>query len=187
MKLTRSLCISTLAGLGLFLLAGCSTPTKVDSGPIKAQTFCFMSRTQAEDPSFADKRAPIHAMIQQSITDNLAARGVKRVAENGDVIVAYLVIVGDNATTEAINTYFGYGRNADVLHDKAHEAYTDSKVPYYFQAGTLLVDIIDAKTYKLLWRSHVTRPLLQNPTEQVRAEHIQEAVNSLLKNLRISP
>jgi hypothetical protein len=33
----------------------------------------------------------------------------------------------------------------------------------------------------------VTRPLLQNTTEQVRAEHIQEAVNSLLKNLRISP
>ena len=66
------------------------------------------------------------------------------------LIVAYLVIVGNNASTEAISTYFGYNRDAAALHDKAQDAYASSKNPNYFEAGTLLIDLIDAKTYKLL-------------------------------------
>ena len=53
-------------------------------------------------------------------------------------------------------------------------------------AGTLLVDIIDAKTYKLLKRSYVARPLLRNPSAEVRAERIQEAVDAVLKDVRIA-
>ena len=43
--------------------------------------------------------------------------------------MAYLVILGNNASTESINTYFGYGRDAEALHDKAQDAYTSSKNP----------------------------------------------------------
>ena len=109
-----------------------------------------------------------------------------RQAAGGDVTVAYLVIVGNNASTEVIDTYFGYGRDASGLQEKAQAAYTGSKNPNYFEAGTLLVDIIDAKTYKLLKRSYVVRPLLSNPSAEVRAERIQEAVDAVLKDLRIA-
>jgi hypothetical protein len=71
------------------------------------------------------------------------------------------------------------------LHDQAHEAYTGSKNPNPFEAGTLLVDIVDAKTYKLLKRAYVVRPLLRNPSAEVRAERIQEAVDAVLKDVRI--
>jgi hypothetical protein len=111
---------------------------------------------------------------------------LNKVGSGGDVIVAYLVIVGNNAVTESINTYFGYGRNANELHDQAQEAYSHSQTPYYFEAGTLLVDIIDAKTYKLLKRAYVTRPLLRNPAAEVRAGNIQEAVDAVLKDVRIN-
>jgi hypothetical protein len=108
------------------------------------------------------------------------------VASGGDVIVAYLVIIGNNASTEAISTYFGYGRDASGLHDKAQDAYAGSKNPNYFEAGTLLIDIIDAKTYKLLKRSYVTRPLLRNPTAEVQAFRFQEAVDEALWDVRIA-
>jgi hypothetical protein len=170
------------------LVAGCSsTPIRVDHGPIRASSFSFIAAPPTDTPNFApDRWAPIHAMIQDSISRNLADKGLSHVATGGDVIVAYLVIVGDNANTEAVSTYFGYGRNAGALHDKAHEAYNNSKNPNYFQAGTLLVDIIDAKTYELLKRSYVVRPLLNNPTTEIRTEHIQEAVDAVLKDVRIS-
>jgi len=173
--------------LAALLVAGCtSTPTRVDTGSIRATTFSFIAAAPKTTQDFApDRWAPIHAMIQDSISRNLADKGVGKVAVGGDVIVAYLVIVGDNATTEAVNTYFGYGRHADALHDKAHEAYNDSKNPNYFQAGTLLIDILDAKTYKLLERSYVVRPVLRNPSAEVRAERIQEAVDAVLKDVRI--
>lgn len=165
-------------------LAGCSsTPTKVDTGPIHARTFSFVNRGQA--PDFADDRQAAHEMIQAAITKDLAARGVTRVASGGDVIVGYLVILGNNASTEAINTYFGYGQEADVLHDKAQAAYTSSKNPNYFEAGTLVIDIIDSKDYKLLKRNYATQPVIRNITAEARAERIQEVVDEILKKLTI--
>ena len=171
--------------LAALLVAGCGTPTKVDTGKIHAATYSFIAGGTKPVPDFADSREQIHAMIQDSISRNLAVKGLSKVGAGGDVIVAYLVIVGNNASTERIDTYFGHARGADALHDKAQDAYTSSKNPNYFEAGTLLVDIIDAKTYKLLKRSFVVRPLLRNPAAEVRAERIQEAVDTVLKDVRI--
>jgi len=173
--------------LAALLVAGCSsTPTKVDTGIIHAASFSFVAKSPGPVPDFADGREQIHAMIQDSISRNLAGKGLGKVASGGDVIIAYLVIVGNNASTEAISTYFGYGRHADALHDKAQEAYNNSKNPNYFEAGTLLIDIIDAKTFTLLKRSYVTRPLLRNPSTEVRAERIQEVVYAVLKDVHIA-
>ncbi len=171
---------------GALLFTGCSsTPTGVDTGKIPAATFSFVSRNPGSAPDFSDNREQIHSMIQSSITRNLAAKGVSRKASGGDITVAYLVIAGNNASTEAIDTYFGYGRDSSALHEKAHEAYTGSKNPGYFKTGTLLIDIIDAKTFKLLKRSFTARPILRNVPANVRAERIQEAVDATLKDVRI--
>jgi hypothetical protein len=181
----RSFLISL--NLAALLAAGCSsTPTKVNTGPIAAATYSFIAGGVQPAPDFADSREQIHAVIQESISRNLASKGLNKVASGGDVIVAYLVILGNNASTEAISTYFGYGRGASALHEKAQDAYSHSKNPNYFEAGTLLIDIVDAKTYKLLKRSYVVRPLLRNPSAEVRAERIQEAVDAVLKDVRIT-
>lgn len=174
-------------GLAAVLAAGCSsTPTKVEGGDIHASTFSFVDGGTKATPASAQGMEQAHAMIQNSITGNLAAKGLRKVASGGDVVVAYLVIVGNNASTELINTYFGQGRDDAVLHDRAQTAYNKSKNPNYFEAGTLLVDFVDAKTFKLLKRSHVTRPVLKDPTVALRAEHIQEAVDAVLKDVRIA-
>lgn len=171
--------------LAALLLAGCSsTPLRVDTGAIHANTFNFVSRRG--DASFADNREQIHQLIQADITQTLAAKGLRKVDSGGDVIVAYLVIVGNQGMTESISTYFGYGRNAGELHDQVHEAYTDSKNPNHFKAGTLIIDILDAKTFELLRRDYITRPVLSNPAAEVRAANIQEAVAAALKDVRIS-
>ena len=173
--------------LAALLVAGCSSaPAKVDTGPIHAATYNFIDKTPSMTPEYADRREQVHALIQDSISRNLASKGLGKVVSGGDVIVAYLVIIGNNASTEAISTYFGYGRDAAALHDKAQDAYASSKNPNYFEAGTLLIDIIDAKTYKLLKRSYVTRPLLRNPTAEVQAFRIQEAVDKALWDVRIA-
>jgi hypothetical protein len=172
--------------LAALLVAGCSsTPSKVDSGAIHAATFSFVDPGTKTAPAFADSRQQMNTMIQGSITRNLASKGLQRLPSGGDVTVAYLVIIGNNASTVAIHDYFGYGRDFNELQDKAQDAYSGSKNPNYFKAGTLLIDIIDAKTYKLLKRSYVTRELLSNPTAEVQAERLQEAVNAVLSGVKI--
>lgn len=108
--------------LGL-LVAGCATaPTRGHSWSHQAATFSFVDPGARAVPDFADNRTQMHGMIQQAIVDDLAQRGVTQVASGGEVIVAYLVIVGNNATTTAINDYFGYDRDSSGLSKKAHQA-----------------------------------------------------------------
>ena len=159
-----------------------SAPTTVRGRAIHARTFNFAQ--PAQKPVFADQRAAVHRMVQDAITKNLAARGVKRVASGGDLTVPYLVIKGDNASTEAIRDYFGYGDDLGDLHDKAQKKYTGTKNPNYFQAGTLLIDLVDGKSFKLLKRGHATSNLA---AKGVSAAQIQSAVDQILGDVKIGP
>ena len=170
------------------MLAGCSsTPTKVDTGAVHARTFNFVNRRSQPEPGFADERQVVHERIQAAIAKNLTAKGLVQVAAGGDVTVGYLVILGNNATTESIDTYFGYGEDVSALHHKAHEAYTSSKNPNYFEAGTLLIDIIDNRSFELLKRNYATRSIIQNITPEAQTERIQEVVDEIFKNLKVAP
>jgi hypothetical protein len=177
-----------LLAVGALVLAGCSsTPAKVDSGTIHGRTFSFVNRAARPAPGYADDRQAIHDMIHQSITKTLAARGLTPVPAGGDLTVGYLVIVGNNASTEMINDYFGYGADAAGLHDKAQEAYTGSKNPNYFEAGTLLIDIVDSQNFKLLKRGYATRPTLRGQSADARAAQVQDAVDEILRDVRVAP
>jgi len=180
--------LTTFLPLALALTYGAcsSTPTQVNSGTIHAQTFNFVSR-KSNPPTYTDDREVVHQMIQRAITKTLAARGVNRVSSGGDVIVAYLVITGNNVSTEAISDYFGYREDLSELHDRAHNIYTGNKNPDRFEAGTLLIDIIDARSFKLLKRGYATRPLMQHLPASTRAARIQEVVDEILRDVRIGP
>jgi hypothetical protein len=178
---TYSLLFVTLLGL-----AGCSsTPSKVDSGPIRASTFAFMESSAKSVTAKADTRKAVHASIQEAITQGLTDRGVTRASTDPDLLVGYLIILGNGAVTLSIDDYFGSGRSSYGEREKAHRAYTKVSNPNGFEAGTLVVDILDARSFKLLRRRHVTRPLLQEPADNVRQEHVREAVNETLQDLKI--
>ena len=173
----------------LLALAGCSSssPTHVDSGKIRATSFSYVNTGPKPTPGYAENRAPIHSMIQGAITRSLGSRGLTQVATGGEVTVAYLIITGNNASTASINDFFGYGDDATALHEKAHKAYTGNKNPNYFEAGTLLIDLIDTKTYKLLKRGYATRPILRELPDDARAARIQEVVDEILRDVRVGP
>lgn len=177
-----------LLSAAIVILAGCaSTPTRVDTGPVRARTFSFVDRGPKPGPAYADNRESVHAMIQQAIVKNLASRGVTKTASGGDITASYLLIIGNNASTTTIDDYFGYGEDEAHLRDAAHTAYTQSKNPNFFEAGTLLIDLVDGKSFKVLKRNYATRPLLRELPPDARAERIQEVVDEILKDLRIVP
>ncbi len=182
MKMNR---ITLVLAACALTLAGCSsTPTKVDHGPIAARTFSFINTAGKPAPVFAENGQEVHALVQNAITQSLARRQVSRVEQGGDVTVAYLIITGNNAVTTSINDYFGYGRDAEKLLDTAHTKYTDSKNPNYFEAGTLLIDIVDPKTGKVLKRGYASRMLLHNLTPEARATRVKEVVEEILAGVQ---
>ena len=161
--------------------------TQVSSGTIQAKTFSFVNPGPRPMPAYADKTAQVHNVIQQAITKNLAARGVSQVPSGGEVTVAYLLILGNNASTTSLNEYFGYREDLTALEDKAHKEYTQSDKMNYFEAGTLVIDVIDSKSNKLLSRGHVTKPVLQTATPDERAVRVQGVVDEVLRDVRLKP
>jgi len=179
--------LGLVIAVGWLALSGCkSTPAKVNTGPIKATTFSFVHTGAVPDAEFAENRQAIHELIQTAMVNTLARKGLTRVPSGGDVTVAYLLIVGNNATTTSINDYFGYGRDAAGLVDKAHQEFAvKDKNPNYFEAGTLVVDIVDGKTFKLLRRNYVVRPILGDLPPEARQARIQQAVEEVFQGLRV--
>ena len=172
----------------LAAVAACSpkVQTRIDSGPIAARTFAFVARSRPEPPG-GDALNPVNAAIQEAIANDLEGKGLRRVASSPDLMVAYLIVIGDKTSTRAIDTYFGRGRLYSDLLDTAFEKYTGKDNPTNMEAGTLLIDILDGRTAAIVMRNHVTRPILQDPSPQLRAAQIQEAVDQALAGLRITP
>ncbi len=173
--------------LTTLLIAGCSSmPTRVNNGAIKAHTFNFINGGIALTPPATDRRDVVNQQIQSAIIKDLTAKGLVRTEGKGDVIVAYMVILGNNVSTEALTTYFGADRHADLLHDKAQDAYSGSQNPNNFEAGTLLIDVVDGKTFELLYRNFIVSPIEGGTTMAERDALIQDAVDAVLKKVEIA-
>jgi hypothetical protein len=179
--------IKTLAVFSTLALAGCtSPPMQVDTGAIHARTFSFVRSNAPSDAAYDQKRQAIHAMIQSAITSDLTGKGLTRVDNGGDVTVTYLIVVGNNVSTMAISDYWGYSGDASAIQDAIHKSETiKNENPNYFEAGTLVIDIIDSNSFKLLKRATVQRPVLRNVPSEIRQEHIQQAVDQALSDLRV--
>jgi hypothetical protein len=171
----------------LALVAACSpkVQTRVDTGPVPARTFAFVARN-TPPPRSADDVDHVHAAIQEAIATNLAGKGVGRVESSPDVMVAYLVVIGDQTSTRAEDTYFGRGRLYGDLLNEAFKAYTQGNNPTNLEAGTLLIDVLDGRTAAVLWRNYATRTVLQKPSPELRAVHIQGGVDEALQGFRIT-
>ena len=172
----------------VLVLAGCSSvKTHVDRGPVTARTFSFLNTGPQPTPEYAEARQQAHVMVQQAIIKDLAAKGVSQVSSGGDVTVAYLVIVGNNATTTSLNRYFGYGSDADALVEKVHKEQTETDPNRnYFEAGTLVIDIVDPKTSKVLQRRSIQAQVLRNLPTETRATRVQGIVDQALADVHFS-
>jgi hypothetical protein len=164
-----------------------NTKTHVDKGPVKARTFSFL-QTKKVTPDYAEANKQVHEAVQQALIQNLAAKGVTYTPEGGDATVAYLIIVGNNTATTSLNEYFGYTDDSSALVDKVHKEQTGSKDNRgYFEAGTLVVDVVDPKTSKLLQRRSIQAQLLRNLPKEQRLARLQKFVDEALDKLPIAP
>lgn len=169
----------------IFAVVGCSSvKTHVDNGPVSARTFSFLDPGPRQAPSYAEGRKQAHAMIQQALIHNLASKGITQVATGGDVTVAYLVIVGNNASTTSLNSYFGYTEDSEALVNRVHKEQTMSQDNRnYFEAGTLVIDILEPKTSKLLQRRSIHAEVLRNLPMEQRTERVQGIVDQALQTV----
>ncbi|MFQ3223971.1 MAG: hypothetical protein ACI8Z5_000211 [Lentimonas sp.] len=143
--------------LGIALLSGCSTTQKIDlpQGTSKGYTSYRYYRDGPSNPNFADREDEVHHIIQEQMSKELQAHGLKRSPNDAELVIAYLVVMQDTAVSTAISDYY-ISSGSDIL-SEAHRRMGKKNLPGSYEQGALVIDIIDKNTGNLIYRDFAKR------------------------------
>jgi hypothetical protein len=110
----------------------------------------------------------VHKRIKQYIEAKLKQGGLKEVKDNPDLLVTYYVSTKEETRINTVTMGYGYGPGWgwDPYWSGYWGAYggvgTHTYVSTYTK-GTMIIDIVDAHTKKLIWRGSMTHTVPDNP------------------------
>jgi hypothetical protein len=121
-------------------------------------------RRPVDDP-LVDER------IRAAVERTLAAKGYQR-ARNPDFYVGTAVYVREKLDVYTINHYYGWGYRWGVGLPETHVTEYDE--------GTLVIDLADAKSRKLVWRGSGSKRIDPSPSPERVTESVNRAVEEIL-------
>ncbi len=165
--------------LPLALLSACQT-VEQPKGSAHGYKSARLVRPKSV-PTFANPDDRANHAIQSALASTFRGKGFAVDPANADLTVAYLIVLQNNATTQLIDDYFGFGRSsmqiAEIAHDRG--VIRNNRADYY-QAGTVVIDIIDNKTGKLVYRDFATRDVTNDMSDAQLQAHANSAVQEAL-------
>ncbi len=175
MKLRPALLFALLG-----LASACSTiEVSYDFDPAtdfqRLRTYAWLPGPQPETGNPRLDNTIIDSRIRGSVDTLLAGRGYqKALPARADFLVAYHAAIDRKLDIQAINRYYGAGPRRGGL------VVTDTVVREY-DAGTLLLDVVDRRSRKLLWRGSVQARITNQASPAERTERVRNAVTQLLE------
>ena len=176
----KSLYRYAIAATSLFLTTACSTvsvTTDYDHSAFFAQYRSYSLVPSTEEIPLSPSS---EAAFREALSTNLSKHGLSEIAENADLHVIRHVwtkeklAVYQSADWGYAGVPYGYGRYG--MWSGAPRYYTD--VSQYTE-GTLMLDFVDAKTQKLVFRGIATGTVSDPETN---AKRIREAVEKIVQD-----
>ena len=124
-------------------------------------------KVQTKDPLLVDR-------IKSAVNGALAAKGWTEVPSEGDVEVFAIETTQNQQTLDTFYNGFGGGRRWGGGFGDATTTVETYKV------GTLVVDLFDAKTAKLIWRSSSSDTLSDKPDKNTK--NLDKGVNKMFQH-----
>jgi hypothetical protein len=167
--------------LSLFFVS-CGPGVDLPKGTSKGYTSARLTLRNPNLPAISDPaERSVHGMIQNSIGRQFRAKGLTYGASGADLIVAYLVIYQETGVTASYQDYFGAGRETESIIDRAHvRGVIESKRPDYFRRAGIVIDLIDSRTNKLVYRNFAAGDVVRGASAKTRAARIDAAVAQTL-------
>jgi hypothetical protein len=195
----KKLIYITLAALTLSGLSACTSYNYYTAAINKTNlssyhTFAWMppenTSTNAINNNVAD------AKIKDATTSSLVSKGLRLSQRNPDLIVTYTLKVGRGARTEYYTPYYGSGFYPGYGwgYRPYYYAY-GSPFDYYggptyaekehFKEGTLIIDLVDTRTRRIVWRGFGVGEVHRNPQKTI--DDLPKEVNGVLGQLKLEP
>jgi Domain of unknown function (DUF4136) len=171
-----------LAAVATACLISCSTSVEMPKGTSKGYTSARLTVRDPNAPAIKNAtEQQVHGMIQKSIAKQFTAKGMAYGSGSADLVVAYLVIYQEPGMTARYDQFFGYGRDSDSISDLAHtRGALENQRPDYFRQAGIVVDVIDSRTNKLVYRNFAKGDVIKGASAGTRAARIDAAVGQAL-------
>lgn len=171
--------LGLIAAVSVLALAGCST-TNYDVQQPKAdslaglKTFAWGEKTkQQADGDFYSNRPLYLELVRKDVESGLTGKGYVRVPERDAKLIVETTLV-----TKPLD-----GAQVDEVFESKSDTVASQPVRKVFEAGTIIVNIEDARTKKILWRGAVTKTVNRNQPYEVQKVKIHKAVLGLLQQV----
>lgn len=128
-------------------------------------------KVQTKDPLMVDR-------IKSAVNSALAAKGLTEVPSGGDVEVFAIETTQNQQTLDTFYNGFGGGRRWGGFGDATTTVET-------YKVGTLVVDLFDAKTQKLIWRSSSSDTLSDKADKNTK--NLDKGVNKMFQHFPPAP
>lgn len=169
----------------LAVLSGCSTmqiSSDYDAAANFAalKTYDWMPEPQkvTGDPKIDDPF--IERRIRDAVDNQLAAQGYnKLVSGDADFLIGYHVALDKRLVVSTMNEYYGV-----VVGPRWHHStprwYGSETYVYDYDEGSLILDIIEARSRTLLWRGSARARVDTTANAERKTKRINEAVKKIL-------
>jgi len=131
-------------------------------------------KVQTKDQLLVDR-------IKDAVNSALAAKGWTLVPSGGDVEVFAIETTQNQQTLDTFYNGFGGGRRWGGFGGFGDATTTVET----YKVGALVIDLFDAKTEKLLWRSSSSDTLSDNPDKNTK--NLDKGVNKMFKHFPPTP
>lgn len=166
--------------VGALALTGCATAMSVGSHVERGLDFSRY-RSFAWGPADAlptgdarlDQNPFFKDQVQGAVEKQLALRGLPVTVGDADLLIHYHANITRRIDPNQADRAYGYCASGDC-----------TRMPVDYEAGTLVLDLIDARTNRLIWRGwaqNSVEHLLHDPDRMAKA--IQDGVTRMLRQL----
>ena len=173
-------CVITLAGCSPITVSTDYDPS-IDFSDYRTYAWLPDLDKRIADPQSVDPRINntlLDKRVRKAVETHLGAKGYTMVStDTPDLYVAYHAALIGKVDVTTVNRHYGYGPG---WRGRGGSIGTETHVREY-EEGTLILDLIDAKTESLIWRGLAQAEVWVTSTPEEREKRINEAVRKMLE------
>jgi len=159
----------------MFLFAGSTSAQQVKTDYDHSANFgqyktYSWEKVQTKDPLLVER-------IEDAVNTDLSAKGWSLVPSGGDVEVFAVETTQDQQTLDTFYDGFGGGRRWSGFCGGFGDATTTVET---YKVGTLVIDLFDAKTMQLIWRSSSSDALSNDANKNTK--NLDKGVTKMFKH-----
>ncbi len=159
--------------LPLLLLAACSSVSTNYDYDMSYDFSKLRTYRWADIPSRSDADPLVVQRVGTAVEAELRAKGYAQAEGTPDFLVA--TYVGRRTRIQVTDWGYGYGPWGRWYGGGGLDVYE-------YEEGTLIVDIVDNRSRKLVWRGTAVRTIDPQATPEEKTEHINEAVARIFES-----